>query len=183
VINLKSESGLEMAENNHLAQRNLQGRKRLIIALAIILTILVVEFIGGFLSNSLSLMGDAAHMLVDALALGLSLFAINVAAKPATTEKTYGFHRAEIIVALVNGIILILISLFIFYQAYNRFMNPPEIQAPIMLIVAAIGLVANICAMLVLRKSCFLAYHRRRYILTGSDNSGDYYIFYRVPVR
>jgi cobalt-zinc-cadmium efflux system protein len=153
VINLKSKSGLAMAENNNLTQRNLQGKKRLIIALVIILTILVVEFIGGFLSNSLSLMGDAAHMLVDALALGLSLFAINVAAKPATAEKTYGFHRAEIIVALVNGIILILISLFIFYQAYNRFMNPPDIQAPIMLVVAAIGLVANICAMLVLRNT------------------------------
>ena len=142
-----------METHNHLAERNNRNKKRLQIALGIILAILVVEFIGGLLSNSLSLMGDAAHMLVDALALGLALFAINIAGKPATAEKTYGFYRAEIIVALINGIILILVALFIFYQAYTRFLNPPEIQAPIMLVVAAIGLVANVCAMLILRNT------------------------------
>jgi cobalt-zinc-cadmium efflux system protein len=140
-----------METHNHLNQRSSYNKKRLQITLGIILSILVVEFAGGLLSNSLALMGDAAHMLVDALALGLALFAINIAGKPATAEKTYGFHRVEIIVALVNGIILILVSLFIFYQAYMRFLSPPEIKAPIMLVVAAIGLIANVCAMLVLR--------------------------------
>jgi cobalt-zinc-cadmium efflux system protein len=144
-------SNITMETNNHISERNSFNKKRLQIALVIILVVLVVEFIGGLVSNSLSLMGDAAHMLVDTLALGLSLFAINIAARPATAEKTYGFYRVEIIVALINGIILILVALFIFYQAYTRFLNPPEIKAPVMLVVAVIGLIANICAMILLR--------------------------------
>jgi cobalt-zinc-cadmium efflux system protein len=142
-----------METDIHLNQSNQYNKKRLWIALGIILAILVVEFVGGLLSNSLSLMGDAAHMLVDALALGLAIFAINIAARPATPEKTYGFYRVEIIVALINGIILILVALYIFYQSYNRFFNPPEIKAPIMLVVAAVGLVANVSAMMLLRNT------------------------------
>ncbi len=129
------------------------GNRPLKIALAIVLVIMVAEVIGGILSNSLALLGDAGHMLVDALALGLSLFAIAIASRPATSSKTFGYHRVEIMAALVNGSTLVLVSLWIFYEAYQRFLNPPLIKTPIMLLVATIGLVANIAGILLLRRA------------------------------
>src|SRR4030042_1755486 len=91
-------------------------------------------------------------MLPDALALGLSLFAINLARRPATATKTYGYHRAEIMAALANGTILILVSIFIFYEAYRRFLEEPVIKSPLMLIVASIGLAANLTGLYLLRR-------------------------------
>jgi len=123
------------------------------IALAIVLVVMVAEVIGGILSGSLALLGDAGHMLVDALALGLSLFAMTIAQRPATPTKTYGYHRAEIMAALANGTILVLLSIYIFYEAYQRFLEPPLVQAPLMLLVATIGLVANLAGMLLLRRA------------------------------
>ena len=128
------------------------GSRPLKIALAIVLVVMVAEVIGGIISNSLALLGDAGHMLVDALALGLSLFAITIAKRPATLTKTYGYHRVEIMAALANGTTLILVSLYIFYEAYQRFLDPPLIQTPLMLLVAAIGLIANLAGMLLLRR-------------------------------
>jgi cobalt-zinc-cadmium efflux system protein len=90
-------------------------------------------------------------MLVDALALGLSLFAITVARRPATATRTYGYHRVEIMAALANGTTLVLVSIYIFYEAYQRFLEPPHIQTPLMLGVAVIGLIANLGGMLLLR--------------------------------
>jgi cobalt-zinc-cadmium efflux system protein len=113
---------------------------------------MVVEIIGGLLSNSLALLGDAGHMLVDALALGLSLFALNLAKRPSTPTRTYGYHRIEIMAALVNGSILVLVSAFIFYEAYQRFLTPPEVKTPLMLAVAAIGLIANLSGIFILRR-------------------------------
>jgi cobalt-zinc-cadmium efflux system protein len=136
-------------EVSHLASA---GTRPLKISLAIIVAILITEVIGGILSNSLSLLGDAGHMLVDALALGLSLVAMTIARRPATLSKTYGYHRVEIMAALTNGTILVLVSLFIFYEAYQRFLDPPVIQTSIMLLVASIGLVANLAGILLLRK-------------------------------
>ena len=127
------------------------GSRRLRIALVIVLAVMVVEVIGGVISNSLALLGDAGHMLVDALALGLSLFALTIARRPATPSKTYGYHRVEIMAALANGTILVLVSLYIFYEAYQRFLSPPVVQAPLMLLVASLGLVANITGLLLLR--------------------------------
>jgi len=122
------------------------------IALAIVLVVMVAEVVGGILSNSLALLGDAGHMLVDALALGLSLFAMTIASRPATPTKTYGYYRVEIMAALANGSILILVSLYIFYEAYQRFLDPPTVKVPIMLLVAGIGLIANLAGILLLRK-------------------------------
>ncbi len=122
------------------------------IALAIVLVVMVAEVVGGILSNSLALLGDAGHMLVDALALGLTLFAITIASRPATPTKTYGYYRVEIMAALANGSILILVSLYIFYEAYQRFLDPPTVKVPIMLLVAGIGLIANLAGILLLRK-------------------------------
>ena len=95
-------------DDNHLADRR---NKRLIIALSVVLLIMAVEITGGIISNSLALISDAGHMFVDALALGLSLFAFIIARRPATLTKTYGYHRIEIMAALANGTTLILISI------------------------------------------------------------------------
>jgi len=122
------------------------------IALVIVLVIMVAEAIGGALSNSLALISDAGHMLTDALALGLSLFAINMARRPATRTKTYGYYRAEIMAALANGAILVLVSAYIFYESYQRFFHPSEVDAATMLLVAGIGLAANIIGIFLLRK-------------------------------
>jgi cobalt-zinc-cadmium efflux system protein len=146
-------AGMEVKHShNHAVRTTARGRKELIYALSIVLIIMVVEVIGGFLSNSLALLSDSAHMLVDALAIGLAVFAINVATRPATPQKTFGYHRVEIMVALINGTILVILSLFIFYEAYQRFLDPPQIQAPIMLLVAVIGLIANMAGIFLLRE-------------------------------
>ncbi|MCJ7459397.1 MAG: cation diffusion facilitator family transporter, partial [candidate division Zixibacteria bacterium] len=113
----------------------------------------LVEFVGGILSGSLSLIGDAGHMLTDTLALGLSYFALRLSKRPADAKRTYGFHRTEILVSLLNGLTLIVISGYIFYEAYRRFLSPAHIKAPLMLSVAIIGLVVNVIGMSILRKS------------------------------
>ncbi len=104
----------------------------------------MIELVGGFYTNSLALLADAAHMLTDLAALGLSLFALKIATRPATHEKTYGYLRAEILAALANGIFLVLIGLYIFYEAYLRFLTPPEVRSGMMSVVAATGLLANL---------------------------------------
>ncbi|MBI4267918.1 MAG: cation transporter [Chloroflexi bacterium] len=141
-----------MAHNHagHVSEANIS---RLKITLFIVLTIMVVEAIGSLLSNSLALLSDAGHMLVDALALGISLFAITIARKPATMRRTFGYHRIEIMAALLNGAILLVLSGYIFFEAYQRFLTPHEVRAPLMLAVAIIGLVANIIGISLLRKA------------------------------
>lgn len=107
----------------------------------------LVEFAGGWFTNSLALMADAGHMLTDAAALGLSLFALRFAARPATARKTYGFQRVEILAALVNGVTLVVISLVIFYEAYERLFSPPLVKSGPMLVIACAGLIINLlCA-------------------------------------
>jgi cobalt-zinc-cadmium efflux system protein len=134
------------------AHSNTTGRP-LWITLVVVLVVMVAEVVGGLLSNSLALLGDAGHMLTDALALGLSLFAIAMARRPATARHTFGYHRTEIMAALANGVILVLVSISIFYEAYHRFFDRPTINSPVMLTVAAIGLVANVVGLLVLQRS------------------------------
>ena len=128
-------------EANHHADTSSRGLQ---LSLVIVAGIMAVEFAGGLLSNSLALLGDAGHMLVDALALGLSLIALNLAKKPATATRTYGYHRAEIVAALANGVTLVLVAIYIFYESYQRFRSPPTVKTPIMLIVAVVGLAANL---------------------------------------
>ena len=89
---------------------------------------MVVEVIGGLLTNSLALLADAGHMLSDAAALGLSFFALKLGEKEASQSKTFGYKRFEIIAAALNGLTLILISYISFYEAFHRFANPPEVQ-------------------------------------------------------
>ncbi len=131
---------------NHATSRPLK------ITLGLVLVIMVAEIIGGILSNSLALLSDAGHMLTDALALGLSLFAMNLARRPATPTRTFGYHRAEIMAALANGTILVLVSAFIFYEAYQRFSALPTVKTPLMMIIAGIGLAANLIGIALLRR-------------------------------
>jgi cobalt-zinc-cadmium efflux system protein len=126
-------------------------QRHLLIALFVTGTIMVAEVIGGLLSNSLALLSDAGHMLMDILALLLSFLALRFATRPATERQTFGFYRLEILAALINGTVLLGLSLFIFYEAYQRFIEPQEIRGLLMLGVAAIGLGANIVSALVLR--------------------------------
>ncbi|MFA4836688.1 MAG: cation diffusion facilitator family transporter [Dehalococcoidia bacterium] len=140
-----------MNEHDHTHHSFVRANEnRLLIALAITGLMAVVELVGGLLSNSLALLGDAAHMFTDTMALGLSLFALNLAKRPASESKTFGYLRAEILAALINGMILILVTVFIFYEAYQRALDPPEVHGSLMLIVAAIGLVANLIGISVL---------------------------------
>ena len=121
--------------------------------LSITAGIMIAEIIGGLLANSLALLSDAGHMLTDLLALGLSLVAMRFARKPPTPAKTFGFYRLEILAAFCNGMLLLIISLFIFYEAYHRLIDPREIKGFFMLLVAAIGLLANGVGIAILRKS------------------------------
>jgi cobalt-zinc-cadmium efflux system protein len=128
------------------------NRTALTLALSITALMMVVEFVGGWLSGSLALVSDAGHMLTDTGALALALIALRFSRKPATTQNTYGFYRAEILAALLNGALLILIAGYIFYEAIQRFISPAPVQGNLMLVVAAIGLVANIIGAFILSR-------------------------------
>lgn len=128
----------------------MSNQKSLFIALLIIVLIFFVELAGGFISNSIALLSDAGHMLTDAMALALALLATIFAARPATRERTFGFYRLEILSALFNGSLLSLISIYIFYESFQRFLNPVAIKSDLLLIIAAIGLLANIGAAAIL---------------------------------
>ncbi len=128
------------------------GQRDLLIALSITILMMIVEVVGGLLSNSLALLSDAGHMFTDNLALLLSFFAMKFATRPATEKKTFGFYRLEILAALLNGIVLVLISIYIMYQAYLRMIHPQPVEGQLMLIVAIIGLVANVAGAFILFK-------------------------------
>jgi len=128
-------------------------QRNLLIVLSILALVMVAEIIGGILANSLALLSDAGHMLTDILALGLTIFAIRFAQRPPTASKTFGFYRVEILAAFFNGMLLLFISFYIFYEAYQRLVHPQEIKGLFMLVVAAIGLLANGVGITILRKS------------------------------
>lgn len=120
------------------------NKKVLLISFFIIASYMIVEVIGGFVTNSLALLSDAGHMFSDAVSLGIALVAFTYGAKVASRSKTFGYKRFEILAAVLNGVTLILIALFIFYEAIQRFANPPEVATTGMLIVSSIGLAVNI---------------------------------------
>ena len=104
---------------------------------------MIVEIVGGLISNSLALLADAGHMATDISALGLALWAMRLATKPATPRKTYGYHRAEILAALANGAVLAMISFFVLFEAVRRFREPTDVVGGAMLAVAVGGLMVN----------------------------------------
>lgn len=129
------------AEHNHSHHQN---KKTLLIAFVIITAFMIVEAIGGYLTNSLALLADAGHMLSDSISLGVAYLAFTVGEKAADQMKTYGYKRFEILAAVFNGATLVLIALYIFYEAYHRLMAPPEIATTGMLFIAVIGLLVNV---------------------------------------
>ncbi|MBD3675064.1 MAG: cation transporter [Planctomycetaceae bacterium] len=127
-----------------------QNRKRLGWAFAMSFTYMVAEFVGGWLTNSLALLADAGHMLSDVAALALSFFAIWIATQPSPKHRTYGYYRAEILAALINGASLIAIALMIFWEAIQRFRSPEQVAGSMMMGIAIGGLVINLISMSIL---------------------------------
>lgn len=124
-----------------------RSKNRLTWALGLTLVFMVAEAVAGFFTGSLALLADAAHMLTDAGGLLLALVAIRFGEKPATPQKTYGYARFEILAALANAVVLLFVTVFILYEAYHRFLDPPKVIALPMLVVAVIGLCVNLTSM------------------------------------
>jgi len=112
---------------------------------------MVAQVVGGLMSNSLALLADAGHMLSDAGALALSLLAMSIARRPPSRTHTFGYQRAEILAALVNGALLVAISAYIFYEAYHRFGDPPAVEGRLMMVIAIGGLLINLAGLWILR--------------------------------
>jgi len=128
--------------------------QRMLLALGITLAFVVFEIIAGIYANSLALLTDAAHNVTDVIALALSWYALRVAARPANANKTFGYHRVGIVAALINGLSLVLIALYIFYEAAQRLLNPLVVEDSILIGVALIAFFVNAgTALLVLRGS------------------------------
>lgn len=126
-------------------------RKRLILVLAITLSVFLVQIVGAFISKSLSLLADSGHMLTDATGVAIALLASIIATLPANSKRTYGYLRVEVLAALANGIVLGVIAVVIFVQAISRFGSEVEVQSTPMLIAAVIGAAANLVSLLILR--------------------------------
>lgn len=140
----KTQTQLPSAASRH--------KKNLLIVLCLSGTYLIAEVIGGLVTNSLALLADAAHMLTDVVGLLLAFIAIKIGEKKADPSRTYGYYRTEILAAVINAVVLLGISIYVLFEAYRRFQDPPEVQSKSMLIVAGIGLVVNIVGMMILRK-------------------------------
>ena len=127
---------------DHSHQHHLQ--KKFKIAILVTFCVFLGELIGGIWSGSLALLSDAAHVMSDVISLLISWFAIYLSTRPATSFRTYGYHRTEVFAAFLNGVTLIGISIWIFYEAYHRYISPNEIKVTGMFIVACIGFFANL---------------------------------------
>lgn len=140
---------------HHVEHRKTQAHSKSTLWLSLMITLFftVVEFVGGIVSNSLALLSDSFHMLSDVLALGLSMVAIYFANKKPTSNYTFGFLRFEILAAFLNGLALVIISLWIFYEAIMRIIYPKPVESGLMLVVATIGLVVNIVLTVILMRS------------------------------
>jgi cobalt-zinc-cadmium efflux system protein len=140
-------------QHSHDHAAGVTNRVRLLVAIAVIAVFLVVEVVGAILSGSLALLADAGHMLSDLIGLLIALFALMIAARPATDRQTFGYQRAEVFGALVNGLLLAGIAAFVGVEAINRLVAPRgvEVSSVPMLVVAIAGLGANVAALLVLR--------------------------------
>ena len=129
------------------------AEKKLWIALAISSVIAILEFAGGFLGQSLALISDSGHMLTDVLAVGVGILTLRLGRKPHTPRRTFGYHRAEIFAALINGSVLTGAAFLIIYEAYLRLQQPPTIQGPLVLTIASVGLLGNLASAGFLSKS------------------------------
>ncbi len=143
----------KVSNSSHNHTHRGEERSKLVLACALTGTMIIVEGIAGFLTNSLALLSDAGHMLTHMIALLISLGAIVFASRPPTARKTYGFYRLEILAALFNGATLFLITIWIFFHAYKRIINPEPIASGHMFIVAIVGLLVNLACAYILKTS------------------------------
>ncbi len=140
--------------HSHLGNVAQDTTTRLALALFLTAIFVLVEAGAGLFANSLALLTDAAHNLTDVIALALSWYAVRLTLQPSNSQKTYGYHRAGILVALLNSTTLVLISMGIFYEAYQRFLSPPGVKAGIMVVVGLAAVAVNaVTAWLVKRGS------------------------------
>ena len=126
-------------------------RKRLIVVLVITLGVLIAEVIGGLIAGSLALLADAGHMLTDSTGLIMALIAASLAARAATVKRTFGLQRAEVLAALGNALLLVGVAVWVLIMAVERLRNPVEVHSGLMLVVALVGVLANLAGLLVLR--------------------------------
>lgn len=139
-------------DHHHHADLRSESRQRLTWVLALALGLMVFEAVGGFMTGSLALLADAGHMLTDVAGLALAVVAMKFAERPATPEKTYGYHRVEILAALVNGVVLVGVSLLILAEAFERLREPPTVATGPMIAVAAVALLLNVVCVALLKK-------------------------------
>jgi cobalt-zinc-cadmium efflux system protein len=129
---------------HHVHSAAQENEGRLFFVLLLTGAFLIVEIAAGLFTNSLALLADAGHMLADVAGVGLALIAIRLGRRPANLAKTYGYYRLEMLAALVNGLLLLVISGYILVEAYRRFSDPPEFNGAVTLVVAALGLLVNL---------------------------------------
>lgn len=137
----------------HTHSASAEHRTRLLGVFGLTLVIFVVEVVGGLLSNSLALLADAGHVFTDVFGIGFALAAIWIAGRPASSERTFGYLRFEILAAVVNALLLFGVSIFVLYEAWRRLFEAPEVTSGLMLTVAIVGLVANAISLWVLRQA------------------------------
>ncbi len=143
------------------------ARHKLGLAMGLTSIVMVAEFVGGWMASSLSLLSDAGHMLTDLLAMGMALFAVTMACRPAPADKTYGYYRIEILAALTNGAILVGLVLMIAWEAVRRLFAPQPVDSDLLLVIAGIGLIANLAGMWLLSRSGSLNVRAARLHVTG----------------
>lgn len=134
----------------HLFEYRSVEKKKLTLSLLITLAMMLIELVGGFLTNSLALISDAGHMFTHAFAIGISLIAIMIAKNPPCHHKTFGLYRTEILAAFVNGVSLLLVVSVIIYEAIQRIIHPKDVLSFQMLLVAFIGLIVNLVSIFIL---------------------------------
>ena len=138
--------------HSHLGNVARQTISRLALSLGLTALFVVLEAAAGIYANSLALLTDAAHNFTDVIALGLSWYAVSLTTRPSNSQKTYGYHRAGILAALANSTTLVLISLGVFYEAYQRFKSPPEVKSGVLIVVGLIAVVVNLVTALLVRR-------------------------------
>src|SRR5438034_11621534 len=148
--------GTDLALSSRAAER------RLWIALSVSLLIVIVELFGGLLGQSLALLSDSAHVLTDVLTIGIAILTLRLGRRRHTPKRTFGYHRAEIFAALVNGSTLIAVAPVIIYQAYLRLLQPPRVQAPLVLARASLRPLGNLATAHLLAHGRNASRHARR---------------------
>ncbi|RLC49128.1 MAG: cation transporter [Candidatus Cloacimonadota bacterium] len=136
--------------HHHTYSHRVKEKKRLLLVIYITGITMLIEIVGGIISGSLALISDAGHMFTHAFALLVSFIAIILASKPADMHKTFGYYRIEILAALFNSIMLLLVTVWIFYEAYKRVFNPMQIKGTEMLVVSIVGLIVNVVSAIIL---------------------------------